>query len=314
MKSKKKLITILAFALILSVIPVVPASAKARINVKSKVLYSGQTVKLKVKGTKKKVKWSSTNKKVATVTQKGKVKAKQVGVATIKAKIIGKTFKCRIEVIQNVVDNSNSNEDTNNIPNTEPNTEPSGTEEPEEDLTGKVEILKEYTFSDSTSWYTRRFMVVKNNSQTTVEISTSSIAYSKEDLMVSVATSSLDALGAGCISIFYEAFETNAEIDHYKTEMKVVKSENYRSVIQDLSYTQNSIEDGVIFEVKNDGEEPAQFVEGYALFFLGDELVDWDSTYFDDDDYELKPGATIFKQLNSYKDFDRVEFYLTGRR
>ena len=96
--------------------------------------------------------------------------------------------------------------------------------------------------------------------------------------------------------------------------MNVTASKYYNSVIQDLSYTQNNIEDGAIFQVKNDGESPAEFVEGYALFFLDGKLVEFDTAYFTDDDYEIKPGATITKQFTSYENFDKVEFYLTGRR
>ena len=50
------------------------------------------------------------------------------------------------------------------------------------------------------------------------------------------------------------------------------------------------------------------------MFFLGDELIGYDSAYFTDDDSEIKPEKTISKQLTYSKNFDRIEFYLTGRR
>ena len=184
----------------------------------------------------------------------------------------------------------------------------------DENVSGSVEVLAEYTLPDSIGWYTRHFIIVKNNSSQSVDISTSSLAYSADGTMVSAANASFDALGTGCTSIMYEAFETDVEIDHYETTMNVVQSDYYESVIQDLSYTENDIEGGAIFQVTNNGEEPAEFVEGYVLFFLGDELVGFDSTYFTDDDSEIKPGETISNQINSYDDFDRLEFYLTGKR
>lgn len=52
----------------------------------------------KVLFTNKKVKWSSTNKKVATVNSKGVIRAKSVGVCHIKARVAGKTLRCRVEV------------------------------------------------------------------------------------------------------------------------------------------------------------------------------------------------------------------------
>lgn len=179
---------------------------------------------------------------------------------------------------------------------------------------GDVEILAEYTLPDSIGWYTMRFMVVKNNSSETVDISTSSLAYAEDGTMLGADDASLEALGAGCTSVFYEAFEVDGEIDHYETEMKSQKSRYYESVIQDLSYVQNDITDGAVFQVTNNGEESAEFVEGYALFFLNGELVYYETTYFTDDDSEIKPGATISKQLTSYEQFDAIEFYLTGRR
>ena len=177
-----------------------------------------------------------------------------------------------------------------------------------------IEIIAEYTLSDGIGWYTRHFLIIKNNSGKTVDVSTSSLAYSADGTMISAADASFDALGAGCTSIMYEAFETEAEIDHYETSMDVSESGYYESVIQDLSYVQNDIDGGSIFQVTNNGAEAAEFVEGYALFFLGEELVGYNSAYFTDDDFELKPGATISKQIDCYDDFDRIEFYLTGRR
>ena len=55
------------------------------INAEKKTLFEGQTFLLKITGTKKKIKWKSTNKNVATVSSSGKVTAKAPG----KAKIIG---------------------------------------------------------------------------------------------------------------------------------------------------------------------------------------------------------------------------------
>ena len=177
-----------------------------------------------------------------------------------------------------------------------------------------VEILAEYTLSDGIGWYTRHFIIVKNNSNETLDISTSSLAYSSDGTMIGAADASFDALGAGCVSVMYEAFETDNEIAYYETALTVSPSKYYESVIQDLAYVQNDIDGGAVFQVTNNGTEPADFVEGYALFFRDGELVGYDSAYFTDDDYEIKPGVTISKQLNEYENYDTIEFYLTGRK
>ncbi len=55
------------------------------INAAKKTLYEGKTFALKIKGTKKKIKWESSNKNIATVSSSGLVTAKSAGSATITA-------------------------------------------------------------------------------------------------------------------------------------------------------------------------------------------------------------------------------------
>lgn len=63
------------------------------------MLYVAQSKKLKVNHTKAKVKWSSSNKKIAKVSKKGTVKAVKPGKCTIYAKVKGKKLKCKVEVV-----------------------------------------------------------------------------------------------------------------------------------------------------------------------------------------------------------------------
>lgn len=76
----------------------VSQAAKVKLNKSSVSLKIGETVKLKVKNYKKKVKWASSNKKVAKVTAKGVVKAKAAGKTTITAKAGKKKMKCKVTV------------------------------------------------------------------------------------------------------------------------------------------------------------------------------------------------------------------------
>ncbi|MCI9564544.1 MAG: hypothetical protein HFG30_00860 [Eubacterium sp.] len=101
---KKMLVVLLTLALMITMMPSVQtnvqAKGKMKLNKKKVTLYVGKKVKLKVKNktVKKKVKWKSTNKKVATVTKKGRVKAKKPGRATIIAKVGKKKLKCKVVV------------------------------------------------------------------------------------------------------------------------------------------------------------------------------------------------------------------------
>lgn len=221
----------------------------------------------------------------------------------------------RVSYLENELSNQNNGLSENfSEETTEQSTEPRETANSMENTESGIEILAEYTLPDEIGWYTRHFMIIQNNTNETVDISTSSLAYAQDGTMVGADDAEFNALGAGCVSVLYEAFEVDTEIDYYETDLIVSKSKYYNSVIQDLSYVQNDVENGAVFQVTNEGEDAAEFVEGYALFFSGDELVGYESTYFTDDDSEIKSGKTISKQLTSYNDFDRIEFYLTGRK
>lgn len=50
--------------------------------------------------TKQKIKWSSSNTRIATVTSKGKVTAVDYGDAVITATVSGKKYKCKLSVLE----------------------------------------------------------------------------------------------------------------------------------------------------------------------------------------------------------------------
>ncbi len=74
------------------------AKAKVKLNKTKLSMNVGKTATLKLKNNKKKVKWSSSNKKVAKVSAKGKVKGLKKGKATITAKVGKKKYKCEVTV------------------------------------------------------------------------------------------------------------------------------------------------------------------------------------------------------------------------
>lgn len=100
----KGLALLLTAALLLGIVPAgqVDAAKKMKLSKKKLTLKVGQSKKLKVKNKKGKVKWTSSKKKIATVSKKGVVKAKKAGKATIKAKITYKkkktTLTCKVTV------------------------------------------------------------------------------------------------------------------------------------------------------------------------------------------------------------------------
>lgn len=95
-KSYRKMFSLL-LVLLISLCIASPVSA-ASISKKSVTLCTGQSIQLKISGTKSKVKWSSGNKKVAIVNQTGKVTAKGRGTTAITSKVGKSTFKCVVTV------------------------------------------------------------------------------------------------------------------------------------------------------------------------------------------------------------------------
>ena len=96
---KRQLSLILAAALMVSVSgPGAEAKSKLALNRKKVTLQQGKSFRLKVKGTKKKVKWASSRKKVAVVNKKGKITAKKAGTAKITARVGKKRLVCRVTV------------------------------------------------------------------------------------------------------------------------------------------------------------------------------------------------------------------------
>lgn len=95
-----KAFTVLILLLIMCMSLGFTSNAAVKISSKSIYLMKGESYKLKITGTKKKVKWSSSNKNVASVSSNGKVTAKKEGLVTITAKVNNKKYKCKVEVVQ----------------------------------------------------------------------------------------------------------------------------------------------------------------------------------------------------------------------
>ena len=74
------------------------AAGKIALSKTKLTLYSGTKATIKLKNAPAKVKWVSNNKKVATVSAKGQITAKNAGTTNIVAKCKGKVYKCKLTV------------------------------------------------------------------------------------------------------------------------------------------------------------------------------------------------------------------------
>lgn len=107
MKRWKK-ISVILLAMIMALAMAVPVSAATvKINKTKVTICTGQTMQLKMVGTKAKPKWSS-NSRNAIVNSAGKVTAKARGTATITAKIGKKSYRCSVTVEAPRISSSNT--------------------------------------------------------------------------------------------------------------------------------------------------------------------------------------------------------------
>lgn len=116
---KKSLAILFIVGMIISALPTnVQAAGKSKIKLSKKklTLYVGNTKTLKLKGTKKTPKWSSSRKSVATVTKKGKIKAKKKGSTVITARLGKKKYKCKVTVKKDSRRNSASQKQDLSVP------------------------------------------------------------------------------------------------------------------------------------------------------------------------------------------------------
>lgn len=114
-KGIRSLALLLALILAIGFSPVTNVEAKAapRLNYRKVTLVQGKKKRLKVRNLsrrrRRKVKWYSTRKSVATVNRKGVVKAKRKGKAYIVAKVGRKKYRCKVIVKKKVRRKKKSN-------------------------------------------------------------------------------------------------------------------------------------------------------------------------------------------------------------
>ena len=173
--------------------------------------------------------------------------------------------------------------------------------------------IKEYLYDGKYDSY--YYLVVKNNSTISVDVSGNATAKDSNGNAIGAGNLSIDVIGPGQTSVGYFYFDDVHGIATVDYSLNYGTDPYYEDVLADLSFSQTINNSNVIVSAVNNGTEAAEFVEAYALFFdANGTVVDTDSAYLTDNDYELKPGATLSAQLNTNEAFDHVEVYLTGRR
>ena len=165
-------------------------------------------------------------------------------------------------------------------------------------------------YSNSYSNYV--FLIIGNNSDYDLSISANVNFYREDGSLVGAKDSSESPVQSGYETVL--TFMPDEDFAYLEYELEVEEETYYDPIVSDLSYEITPATEKVIVSMTNNGTEPAEFVEGTVVFYLGDQVVGHDSTYFTDDDSELKPGKTINKELSCYDAFDSCRVFIAGRR
>ena len=164
--------------------------------------------------------------------------------------------------------------------------------------------FNEYKYEDGIG-DTIYFLVVKNNSDSTVSFESNGTAKDSNGNVLGSAECSIDVLGPDEQSIAYFYFDGVTGIDSVDYTKTFDTDSYYKPVISNLDVEGNLNEQNATLTVTNKGSYAAQFVRAYALFFDADNnLIRFSTNYITDGDSEIKPGATLSAQLNSYDSED----------
>lgn len=158
------------------------------------------------------------------------------------------------------------------------------------------------------------YLIITNNSTEVVDIKINGTAYDAGGNSIGAANTNVDVLGPEETTAAYLYFNGVTGIDKVDYSMSYGSETTYSPVISNLSVEATMNDKNVVLAVTNTGSYAAKFVEARVLFFDADNnLIYQASDYIVDGDHEIKPEATISKQIKSSKAYDHVEIYLDGR-
>lgn len=294
MKRNKKILTVITI-LLLIVCMAVPVSAAGKINKKKATLKVGQTLQLKVTGTKGKVKWKSSKKSVATVSSNGRVKAKKKGSATITAKVGKKKYTCKVTV-KKPATNSNGGFSGNTNANTNANT------------SGKKNVVTYH--AESTPY--GAVAILENHYDYTVDLTVEFVYYLNGSMIgTSKGYNYAFAPHSKCA---LQGWNHDKTWDSFKINLKIEKASNTITNNSGIRYSSNFGDNNVMVEVKNVGRKNYSTQIG-VVFYQNGRIVGYNYNYA----HVENPGSTAYLQFNfpydrDYNDIipDRYEVYVNN--
>ena len=165
---------------------------------------------------------------------------------------------------------------------------------------------------------TQHIFEITNNSPYRLSISINETAKDSGGSAVGANSTSQEDIPSGQTVFIISYFSNVDNAKSFDTSIQTKQEEYYIPVIQNVTLETTDLGDKVLIKATNNGGDVAEFVEPKAVFFLNNQVVDYASVYLVDNDYELKPGATLSEQIDYYNfdgvPYDSVVVHLTGRK
>ena len=172
------------------------------------------------------------------------------------------------------------------------------------------EVVSQLTITryDSRS---RVFLVIENNSQYRLSIEIEVKLYNGNGQMNGYKTLEARPVDNGTKAIV--TFSYDEPFAKMEYTVSAEKEDYYTCGTANLSYTSIAAKNKEIMTVTNNGTVSLDSVMVYVLFFKGNTIVDYGFTYFTDDDFELKSGKSITKEIYCYEEYDSILVFFDGR-
>ncbi|MCR5816531.1 MAG: hypothetical protein K6F91_06595 [Ruminococcus sp.] len=172
--------------------------------------------------------------------------------------------------------------------------------------------IKEYKYENNFGTY--YYLVYTNNSKETVSISANATAKDKQGNVVGCADMIISVLAPGETSIGSLSFYDVKGVEKVEYQTSYKEQTSIYPVIKELSVEYTKNKDNIAVTIENKGKNPAEMVQAYAVLFdKNNKVLAVESKFITDSDFEIKPGKKESNKIKTYKEYDHVEIYLTGK-
>lgn len=264
----KKLLSMFLVIIMITILsaPGLAQAASVKLNKTSLTLNEGNSYRLQVTGTTKTVKWTTSDKKIATVSSRGTVKAIKEGTVTITATVSSKKYTCKVKV-KDVLTN----------------------EEAAANITYQATELPEYLL-----------LVLENKNKANVQLKVEVTYYDNNNAVLSTDNGYLWVMESGKQAVMYFSYPhddnyENVSFSDYKiklsAELEYVSSDK---VIDYISTESNSGSSNLVVTATNNSDDDISAAKIYVLYYMNNKIVGFDFNYFSD----ISAGGSITKEFH----------------